>query len=191
MAGNYDRIRFNEFAPCDSTSSCDARPVPQLEATRVYQVPGYQISIDSNGNKPYLISASYQTGKMVQFDEKFYGLQKVIDLSLGTRLGNRLRGSISATQVREDLFNGLHFQNRNYLISRWMYQFTPKFRARVLAQYSDDHHADNVSISALVAYDFTARSAAYVGYNRQRHAPPDPGDLGDSLFFKISYLFSF
>ncbi len=191
MAGNYDRVRFNQFAPCDSTSTCDARPVPQLDATRVYQVPAYQISIDSSGNKPYVLSASYLTGKMVQFDENVYGSQKEFDLSLSARFGNRLRGSISGTQVREDLFNGLHFQNRNYLISRWMYQFTPKFRARVLAQYSDDHHAANVGISALLAYDFTARSAAYLGYNRQRHSPLDPGDLGDSLFVKISYLFSF
>jgi len=157
----------------------------------IYQIPAYQISIDSNGNKPYVLSASYMTGKLVQFDENVYGFQKEISLSLSARLGNRLRGNISGTEVREDLSDRNHFQNRNYLISRWMYQFTPKFRARVLAQYSDDHHGNNVGISALLAYDFTARSAAYLGYNRQRHSALDPGDLGDSIFVKISYLFSF
>ena len=72
-----------------------------------------------------------------------------------------------------------------------MYQFTPKFRSRIQAQYSDDHHGNNVSVSGLFAYDFTARSAAYVGYNRQRRSPLDPGDPGDSIFVKLSYLFSF
>jgi predicted porin len=63
-----------------------------------------------------------------------------------------------------------------------MYQFTPKLRSRILAQYSDDHHGNNVGISALAAYDFTSRSAAYVGYNRQQRSPLDPSDLGDSIF---------
>jgi len=47
------------------------------------------------------------------------------------------------------------------------------------------------TISALAAYDFTARSADYVGYNRQPHSPIDPVDLGGSIFVKISYLLSF
>lgn len=68
---------------------------------------------------------------------------------LSVRMGNRLRTGFSATQVREYLYNDSHFQNRNYLTSRWMYQFTPKFRSRILAQYSDDHHGSNVGISAL------------------------------------------
>jgi hypothetical protein len=106
-------------------------------------------------------------------------------------MGNRLRSDLTGTQVREYLYNASRFQNRNYLISRWMYQFTPKLRSRILAQYSDDHHGNNVGISALAAYDFTARSAAFIGYNRQRHSPLDLGDLGDSIFVKISYLLSF
>jgi hypothetical protein len=106
-------------------------------------------------------------------------------------MGNRLRSDLTGTQVREYLYNDSHFQNRNYLISRWMYQFTPKLRSRILAQYSDSHHGNNVGISAVAAYDFTARSAAFVGYNRQRHSPIDPVDLGDSIFVKISYLLSF
>jgi hypothetical protein len=191
LSNSYDQVRFNEFSPCDSTAACDARPMAQLSSTRVYPVPYYRIEASSNGSKPYVLSASYTAGKMVQFDENIYGSQREADLSLNVRLGRRLRGDFTGTQVREYLSNHSHFQDRNYLISRWMYQFTPKFRTRVLAQYSDDHHQNNVGISALAAYDFTARSAAYIGYNRQRHSPLDPGDLGDSIFVKISYLLSF
>ncbi len=77
------------------------------------------------------------------------------------------------------------------MISRWNYQFTPKVRARILAQYSDDIHGSNVSIKSLFAYDFTARSALFVGYNRQRRTPLDLADLGNEFFVKLSYLFSF
>jgi hypothetical protein len=191
LSNSYDRVRFNEFTPCYSTATCDARPMAQLNTTRVYPVPYSQIEISSNGSKPLVLSASYQMGRMVQFDENIYGSQRQASVSLNARLGNRLRGDLTGTHVREYLSNRAHFQDRNYLISRWMYQFTPKFRTRVLAQYSDDHHHNNVGVSALAAYDFTARSAAYVGYNRQRRSPLDPGDLGDSIFIKISYLLSF
>jgi hypothetical protein len=65
------------------------------------------------------------------------------------------------------------------------------FSRRIGAVLPDDHHGNNVGVSALAAYDFTARSADYVGYNRQRHSPIDPVDLGGSIFVKISYLLSF
>ncbi|HSS96331.1 MAG TPA: hypothetical protein VLK33_04845, partial [Terriglobales bacterium] len=188
---NYDRTRFNEFVPCNSTETCDARPEPELDQTRVYQVPSWRVGFNTNGSKPVVFSASYRNAKLVQYDENIYGSQQRVNASLNVRMGNRLRSDLTGTQVREYLFNDSHFQNRNYLISRWMYQFTPKLRSRILAQYSDDHHGNNVGISALAAYDFTARSAAYIGYNRQRHSPIDPVDLGDSLFVKISYLLSF
>jgi hypothetical protein len=165
--------------------------MPRLDATRAYEMPSYQIGLQTNASRSVVLSGNYLQGKFVQFDEDFYGFQKRFDLSLRKRFGTRLRSEISAVQVREALFNNSHFQNRNFLITRWMYQFTPRLHTRVLAQYSDDHHANNVGVSALVSYDFTARSAAGFGYNRQRHAPIDPGDLGDSLFVKISYLFSF
>ena len=191
LSNSYDQVRFNEFSPCNSTAACDARPIAQLTATRVYPVPYYRIEASSNGNKPYVLSASFTAGKVVQFDENIYGSQRAADLSLNVRIGRRLRSDFSGTRVREYLSNHSHFQDRDYLVSRWMYQFTPKFRTRVLAQYSEDHHRNNVGISALAAYDFTARSAAYVGYNRQQHSPLDPGDIGDSIFVKISYLLSF
>lgn len=188
---SYDRVRFNEFAPCVSTATCDARPNPALDSTRVYQTPRLVVHFTSNQNKPLSFNARVAHGKLVQFDEFFYGYRTQIEVSLNARLGERLRWELSGAQVRESLPNQAHFQNRNFLISRWQYQFTPKLRARVLAQYSGDHHQHNVSINSLIAYDFTARSAAYLGYNRQRHSPLDPADLGDSIFLKISYLFSF
>jgi hypothetical protein len=46
-------------------------------------------------------------------------------------------------------------------------------------------------VSSLFAYDFTARSALYVGYNRQRRSPLDPADLGNQVFVKFSYLLAF
>lgn len=106
----------------------------RLDPTRVYQVPYYQIEVNSNGNKPYVLSASYMAGKMVQFDENIYGSQRQVNLSLSVRMGSRFRSDLTGTQVREYLSNRSHFQNRNYLISRWMYQFTPKVRTHVMAQ---------------------------------------------------------
>jgi len=85
----------------------------------------------------------------------------------------------------------VHFQYRRFFINRVFYQFTSKWRARVLAQYSKDIHGNNLSVNSLVAYDFTARSAFYLGYNRQRRVPTDPGDLGHQVFMKLSYLFGF
>ena len=76
-------------------------------------------------------------------------------------------------------------------MSRWNYQFTNKLRTRVLAQYEGDHHGHNLSINSLLAYDFTSRSALYVGYNRQNHNILDPTDLGNQFFVKMSYLFGF
>ncbi|HUK86918.1 MAG TPA: hypothetical protein VLT85_04580, partial [Terriglobales bacterium] len=86
---------------------------------------------------------------------------------------------------------GRPFQDRRFLISRTTYQFTPKLRARVLAQYESDIHGHNLSVNSLLAYDFTARSALFLGYNHQRHVPLQPADLGNEVFVKLSYLFSF
>jgi hypothetical protein len=187
----YDRVRFNEFAPCDSTAACDARPTPSLASMRLYIMPRFVVHLTSNQNKPFSFNARFVHGKLVQYDEFIYGSRTQLELSMNARLGERLRWELSGTQVRESLQNHAHFQNRNFLISRWQYQFTPKLRARLLAQYSGDHHRTDISINSLLAYDFTARSAVYLGYNRQRRSPLDPADLGDVIFAKISYLFSF
>jgi hypothetical protein len=83
------------------------------------------------------------------------------------------------------------FQNRRLFVTRLNYQFTPKLRTRLLAQYSNDRLGHNLSVNSIVAYDFTARSAAIVGYNYQRSSPARPSDLGNEIFFKLSYLLHF
>jgi len=188
---SFDRVRFNDFVPCASTAECVARLNGRFDTTHVYQTPKYRIFISTNQNRAISLSGQFVTGKLVQFDENFYGFQKQVNLSLNARVGDRLRLELSGTQVRETLFNRTHFQNRSFLISRWLYQFTPRWRARVLAQYEHDHTGPNLSINSLLAYDFTARSAFFLGYNHQRHSPLDPADLGNVVFAKISYLFAF
>jgi hypothetical protein len=128
---------------------------------------------------------------MVQFDENFYGKQHVFELNATSRLGPHLNWDMSGVLVREYLLNGAFFQDRRFLVNRVGWQFTPKWRVHVLAQYEDDIHGKNVFINSLLAYDFTARSAFFLGYNRQRHVPLDPADLGNQVFVKISYLFGF
>ncbi|MGZ4827169.1 MAG: hypothetical protein ACXVY9_07375, partial [Terriglobales bacterium] len=59
------------------------------------------------------------------------------------------------------------------------------------AQYASDRHGNDISINSLFAYDFTARSALYIGYNRQRKDPFAVTDLGNQVFVKLSYLFAF
>lgn len=178
---NYNRVRFNQFAPGF---------VP-LEPTQVYQTPRYEVSLSTNENRLVVVQAAFSTGKMVQFDEKFYGFAKSYQLTTGLRLGDHMRWDIAATRVSESLSNGAHYQDRDFVVSRTTYQFTPKMRARVLAQYANGIHGHNINISSLLAYDFTARSALFLGYNRQRHSLLDPSDLGDQLFIKLSYLFAF
>jgi hypothetical protein len=191
LSHSFDRVRFNQFAPCDSLQSCVARPTPLLDPTRIYESPKYRIHITTNQNRPFSVSARFVTGKLVQFDEGFYGFQKQLHFSLNARFGDHLRWELTGIQIRESLSNHVPYQNRNFVISRWLYQFTPRLRARLLAQYSGDHHGNNFSINSLLGYDFTARSAFFLGYNRQRHSPLDPADLGDVVFVKLSYLLAF
>ncbi|HYX68103.1 MAG TPA: hypothetical protein VE825_03140, partial [Terriglobales bacterium] len=136
-------------------------------------------------------SVSYISSGLVQFDQNFLGYQKQVDVSVNARIGEHHRVELSAVDARESLRDHTYFQDRRFVISRWTYQLTPKLRGRVLAQYAGDINGHNLSINSLLAYDFTARSAAYLGYNRQRHAPLDLGDLGNVVFVKVSYLFSF
>lgn len=191
LSHSFDRVRFNDFVPCDSRETCVGRSNGRLDTTRVYQSPKYRIFIATNENRAISFSGRYLTGKLVQFNENFYGFQKQFFLSMNARLGDHLRLELSGTQIRESLLNHVHFQNRNFLISRWLYQFTPKWRVRLLAQYEDDHNGSNLSLNSLLAYEFTARSAFFLGYNHQRHSPLDPADLGNTVFVKFSYLFAF
>jgi uncharacterized protein DUF5916/cellulose/xylan binding protein with CBM9 domain len=188
---SYDRVRFFDFVFCDSTPTCDARSKQRLSTTRLYLVPRYSFTLDTNSARVLSFHAGFTAGKQVQYDWNYYGYRKQFDLGMTARLGDHLRWELSGTQVRESLWNNTHFQNRNFLLSRWLYQFTPKLRARVLAQYEGDHRTSNLSINSLVAYDFTARSAFFLGYNRQKHSPLDRADLGNVVFVKLSYLFAF
>lgn len=188
---SYDRVRFFDFVFCDSTPSCDARLNTRRAGTRVYLMPRYAFTLNSNTNHPVALHLRYVGGKQVQYDWNYYGYRKQLDVGLTARIGDHLRWELSGTQVRESLWNNRHYQNRNFLLSRWLYQFTPKLRARILAQYEDDHLTSNLSINSLLAYDFTSRSALFLGYDRQKHSPLDPADLGNVVFVKISYLFAF
>lgn len=178
---SYDRVRFNEFTP-------DFQLKP---AARIYETPKYRVWVESNENRRFWFLAKYVTGKLVQYGEHFYGSGKEVDLQASARINSHLRWDMTAINVRESLGDHTNYQDRRYLISRWNYQFSPKLRARVLAQYQADRYRKDFSLNSLVAYDFTARSAVFVGYNRQRHLPLENADLGHEVFVKLSYLWSF
>jgi len=127
----------------------------------------------------------------VQFAENFYGREQQHQLGLTARILDRTRLQFAGTYVREFLLDGSPFQNRRLFITRLNHQFTPKFRARVLAQASSNRHGRTFNVNSVVAYDFTARSAFLVGYNYQRGSPLQPADLGNEFFAKFSYLFHF
>ncbi len=179
--GSYDRTRFF-FLTAD---------FQRLANTRDYAVPLYTAELSSNQSRSVFFDLIFQTGKMVQYNENYYGFMKSVQLQSTARMGRHLRWELNAINVYEHLLDGRHFQNRRFLISRWTYQFTTKARARVFAQYAEDRHGNDLSINSLFAYDFTARSAFYIGYNRQRRDPFSATDLGNQVFVKLSYLFAF
>jgi hypothetical protein len=179
--GNYDRTRFFFFTP-------DFQRLPN---TRGYEVPTYIVELSSNQSRRVYFDLLFQTQKMVQYNENFYGSKRELQLQSTARLGRHLRAELNAILIDEHLQDGRHFQYRRFFISRWTYQFNTKARARVFAQYASDRHGNDLSINSLFAYDFTARSALYIGYNRQRRSPFDVTDLGNQVFVKLSYLFAF
>jgi Domain of unknown function (DUF5916)/Carbohydrate family 9 binding domain-like len=178
---SYDRTRFFEFSP----------DLQRFAGTRVYQTPRFQVEMSTNEARNFSFGVLYQTNKMVQFNENFYGFEKLLQVRSTVRFGRHLRWELSGVHIDESLRSRVHFQYRRFLISRWTYQFNHKLRTRVLAQYASDRHGHNLSVNSLVAYDFTSRSALFVGYNRQRRSPLDPVDLGNQVFVKLSYLFAF
>ncbi len=181
FAHRYNRVRFFGFT----------ENFQRLANTLVYPTPLYEVGLATNENRAISFNFSYSTGKRVEFGENFYGYAQEYGISSVAKLGGHLRWELNTVWDRESLRDHRKFQDRRFVISRWTYQFTPKVRTRILAQYADDIHGSNVSINSLFAYDFTARSALFVGYNRQRRSPLDPTDLGNEVFVKLSYLFSF
>jgi Domain of unknown function (DUF5916)/Carbohydrate family 9 binding domain-like len=191
---SYDRTRFFLFGPATAISfpAFTRQLCPDdLACTRVYVTPTWQFTLSTNSSRSYSASVGYITSGLVQFDENFFGYQKRVDVSVNARIGEHHRVELTAVDARESLRDHVYFQDRRFLISRWTYQVTPKLRGRVLAQYAEDINGHNLSVNSLLAYDFTARSAAFLGYNRQRHSPLDLADLGNVVFVKLSYLFSF
>ncbi len=181
LAYSSARTRFFGFTP----------DFQRLGFTRVYQTPIYTAELSTNQSRPLYLTLTFETAREVQFNENFYGSFKLLQLQSGARFGRHLRWELNAIQVDEHLQDGRHFQYRRFFISHWIYQFTTKARARVLAQYAKDRHGNDLSINSLFAYDFTARSALYLGYNRQRRSPFNVTDLGNQVFVKLSYLFAF
>ena len=178
---NYNRVRFNEFTDFFT----------RLPDTRVYTTPIWRLYLSTNEARAFTVTFRDIWGKEVQFNENFYGTFHQWELVTSARLGTHVRLENDGIWIRERLLNGVFFQDRRFMITRLLWQFTDKWRARVLAQYRDDKHGHDLSINALLAYDFTARSAFYLGYNRQRNEPLQPADLGNEIFVKVSYLWSF
>lgn len=178
---SYNRTRFYDFSPAFA----------QLPFTRLYLTPYVQYQVSTPMSGIVTFTAYYEPGRIVQYNEGFYGRARQGSINATARLGQRLRWQVSGVDISESLLSGLHYQHRQFYLSRVFYQFSSKWRARVLAQYAKDKHGNNLSVNSLLAYDFTARSAFYLGYNRQRRLPTDPGDLGNQIFVKMSYLFAF
>lgn len=190
---SYDRARFNQFTP----------DFALLAPTRIYIEPRIQFLVTTNENRPVYFTYLYRQRKEAEFRENFYGREQRHELGLLAHAFGRTKIGFTGVFDREFLLDGAHFQDRRLFITRLNQQFSPKWRARVLAQFSNDRHGRSWNLNSIVAYDFTARSAFILGYNYQRSRdifqsspipprnPRRPADLGNEFFFKFSYLFHF
>jgi hypothetical protein len=189
---SYDLVRFHDFGAANCPPPFACRPAfGRLAPTRAYITPRVRLFFNTNENRPFFLSYQFTTQKIAQFRENFYGRSQTHFLGLTARLLGRTRVQFSGTIIREFLLDRTPFQNRRLFIARVNHQFTPKLRARLLAQFSNDRLGENYSLNSIVAYDFTARSAAIVGYNYQRSSPALPSNLGNEFFVKLSYLLHF
>jgi hypothetical protein len=178
---SYETVRFHEFTPA----------FMRLPATRIYPVPNARLFLESNDNRPAYFTYEFEFGRFVQFGENFYGRFQAHELSFTARMFDRTRLEFSGEYIREFLLDGTPFQIRRLFVTRLAHQFTRKLRARLLGQVANSRRGQEFNVNSVVGYDFTARSAVFVGYNFQRQSPGRPGDLGHELFFKFSYLFQF
>lgn len=188
---SFNRARFWDMPNIAPPQPIPADPTEQNTPSRVYETPLYRVTLSTSDASRVSANFSFKTQKAVEYNEFFYGFAQTYSLGLIARVTEHLRQELNAVNVHESLRDHTFYQDRTFLVSRTLYQFTPKLRARVLAQWAEDKHGHDFSVNSLFAYDFTARSALFVGYNRQRHAPLDPADLGNEFFVKLSYLFSF
>lgn len=178
---SYDLVRFNEFTPTFG----------RTPRTRIYIEPRVRFFLNTNESRPLFLSYTFTVQKRAQFRDNFYGREQRHDLTLIARFLGNTRVQFTAAYVREFLLDHTPFQDRRLFITRLARQFTPKLRTRILGQVSNDRLGQNFNVNSIVAYDFTARSALIAGYNYQRRSPSRPGDLGNELFIKLSYLFQF
>jgi len=178
---SYDRERFNEF-------NTDFVALPE---TRVYITPRVRMELSTNENRPVWFEIEFTKRKTVNFRDNYYGRQEQYEARTNLKLAGRAKLAFNGTYVREFALSGEPLQVRRLFIARYNQQFTPKWRTRVLAQFNNDKLGRNFSINSIVAYDFTARSALYVGYNYQKRRPTALNDLGNEVFVKLSYLFNF
>ena len=178
---SYDRDRFFAFTP-------DRQ---RLDRTRVYIEPRIRASIATNENRPFWLYFQFTNRKMVQFRDNFYGRSQTYDLQLNTKLAGHTKVIFNGQYVREFLLDHRPAQVRRLYITRITHQFTQKWRARILGQFSSDRLGRNWRLNSIVAYDFTARSAFILGYNYQKRRPHLENDLGNELFIKLSYVFDF
>ena len=189
---NYDRTRFFIFPTPIAFANCPSAASPEnICPLRLYVDPKWRIYLDSNNQRQVFFSYHFTHGKLVEFNEGFSGFQQQHIVQVNWRAGEHLFIETNGILIREFKQDHTPFQDRRFLISRWTYQITPKWRARVLAQYENNIHGKDVNINSLISYDFTARSAFFLGYNRQRNVPLQRTDLGNVVFVKISYLFGF
>jgi hypothetical protein len=190
---SYDLVRFNEFTTtpnCPPPFGCSPA-FGRLDPTRAYITPRLRFFLNSNENRAWYFNYEFLWRKVAQFRENFYGREQNHFLSVTGRLFGRTRVQFNGRWIRELLEDGTPFQMRRQFLARVQHQFTRKLRVRTLAQVTNDRLGQNFSMNSIVAYDFTARSAAIVGYNYQKGAPGRPGDLGNEFFAKFSYLFQF
>lgn len=188
---SFNRARYWDMPNIAPPQPIPPNPTEFNTPSRVYQTPLYYVALSTSPAGRISWNFSFQTQKMVQYNEFFYGFAQTYSGGFTARVTDHLREEFSFVNVHESLRNHEPYQNRTFVISRTLYQFTPKLRARILSQWAQDRHGHDLSINSLLAYDFTARSALFFGFNHQRHSPINNTDLGNEVFVKISYLFSF
>ncbi len=170
----YDRVRYNTFTP-------DYQPAPDGR-TRVYATPRIFMEVSSNENRPFSFSLEFENAfRFVNFPFYFQGRSRNWYATGNWKIGSRLRTSFSANLYQESYLDGRKFQNRGSFIWRFSGNLTPKWRARILAQYATQIDPNRFlydpglidpsslfgqqrfSINSLLAYDFNARSALFIG----------------------------
>jgi hypothetical protein len=188
---SYSRVRFFRFT---EPTPGDRR---RLSDTKVYVTPYFEVSLETNTNRPVYGVFAVRQGKFVDFRDNFAGRNQTYDLSLNARLAGRTKLELHGLLFREFFMNHRLQENRGLVLVRVGHQFTPKLRARILAQFDKDKGHSRFNLNSLIAYDFTARSALFIGYNHDRQIlrlPQIPGSapdlgLGRQAFVKFSYLF--